>query len=434
MICRNCNAQLASTAAFCNKCGTKTTLATAPKTSNTKVIIISVVITTLLLTGGTISFLAFFNSQNNGATAETIAQTIIPETPAQTAAHPTEISTEETTEETVENNENNEEPAATANPEQAIQAATEFLSGFTTLFLDWDEKMGYMSNLLEIDRNDFSAWENIIFGHFSQPNLIANLANNPSFNGLSNAGAFSLLEVDNSGIPLIAIHFENGFHEGSWAGFSTEIFQYINGEYLQIDTITDTASETPLQFFRNTAGQLLLYEEGFPSSFNNSISYITITPAGILREQIVEWDFQDEHLFDSVTELGPGVSLSGLTSLRMESLEEQIRANATPIAQARFNEIVQNAQNVQNVQSVPAAPPAAATAPDTGLIFASSDSQLIDESSLMATSTENLRIARNEIFARHGRLFVAEDLQSHFNSLPWYNGTIAPADFTESML
>ena len=49
-------------------------------------------------------------------------------------------------------------------------------------------------------------------------------------------------------------------------------------------------------------------------------------------------------------------------------------------------------------------------------------------------STETLRLARNEIYARHGRLFVADDLQAHFNSMPWYHGHIAPGDFTEGML
>ena len=42
-----------------------------------------------------------------------------------------------------------------------------------------------------------------------------------------------------------------------------------------------------------------------------------------------------------------------------------------------------------------------------------------------------LRIAKNEIYARHGRLFQSEDLSQYFQSKSWYQGTIAPNDFSE---
>lgn len=45
-------------------------------------------------------------------------------------------------------------------------------------------------------------------------------------------------------------------------------------------------------------------------------------------------------------------------------------------------------------------------------------------------STAQLRIARNEIYARHGRMFVANDLQQHFNAQSWYTPRVAAADFS----
>lgn len=45
-----------------------------------------------------------------------------------------------------------------------------------------------------------------------------------------------------------------------------------------------------------------------------------------------------------------------------------------------------------------------------------------------------LKITRNEIFARHGRMFDDQELQDYFNSKSWYRGTIRPEDFSESML
>ncbi|MDO5348979.1 MAG: YARHG domain-containing protein [Lachnospiraceae bacterium] len=53
---------------------------------------------------------------------------------------------------------------------------------------------------------------------------------------------------------------------------------------------------------------------------------------------------------------------------------------------------------------------------------------------LAGLTKDQLRIARNEIYARHGRKFDSEDLSDYFNSKSWYRGTIAPADFRDSML
>ena len=49
-------------------------------------------------------------------------------------------------------------------------------------------------------------------------------------------------------------------------------------------------------------------------------------------------------------------------------------------------------------------------------------------------SAEECRLARNELYARHGRMFDDEELQTYFNSKDWYSGRIKPSDFQESML
>lgn len=54
--------------------------------------------------------------------------------------------------------------------------------------------------------------------------------------------------------------------------------------------------------------------------------------------------------------------------------------------------------------------------------------------SLDSMDSNTLRIARNEIYARHGRKFKAEDLQRYFNSCPWYYGYIEADSFDESIL
>ncbi|OKO70924.1 YARHG domain-containing protein [Bradyrhizobium sp. NAS96.2] len=75
-------------------------------------------------------------------------------------------------------------------------------------------------------------------------------------------------------------------------------------------------------------------------------------------------------------------------------------------------------------QSLPppsASPPAQQAArTQSDFIIPDSDSRLLTEGDLRALSKEDLRIARNEIFARRGRYFNAPDLTARFSSFAWY--------------
>lgn len=66
-------------------------------------------------------------------------------------------------------------------------------------------------------------------------------------------------------------------------------------------------------------------------------------------------------------------------------------------------------------------------------IFPNSDSEIIDIHSNVMTY-QVCRLAKNEIYARHGRKFKDEELQAYFNNRSWYNGTIEPEDFKDDML
>ena len=67
-------------------------------------------------------------------------------------------------------------------------------------------------------------------------------------------------------------------------------------------------------------------------------------------------------------------------------------------------------------------------------IFSYSNSRYLTENDLKNLSKEELRIARNEIYARHGRRFNDEQLQYYFDSKSWYWGTISPEYFDDSVL
>lgn len=72
-------------------------------------------------------------------------------------------------------------------------------------------------------------------------------------------------------------------------------------------------------------------------------------------------------------------------------------------------------------------PAAAAAAGD--YIFPNSSTEYLTDADVSGLSAQDLKIARNEIIARHGRIFDSPDLKAHFESKSWYHGTISPADF-----
>ncbi|WP_144555450.1 YARHG domain-containing protein [Bacillus sp. X1(2014)] len=54
-------------------------------------------------------------------------------------------------------------------------------------------------------------------------------------------------------------------------------------------------------------------------------------------------------------------------------------------------------------------------------IFPESNTKRLTESEIANLTYEQLRLARNEIYARHGYLFKSEDLQTYFNQKSWYH-------------
>ena len=67
-------------------------------------------------------------------------------------------------------------------------------------------------------------------------------------------------------------------------------------------------------------------------------------------------------------------------------------------------------------------------------IFPDSNTVLLTKSDLEALSAEECKIARNEIYARHGRKFNDAFLQSYFESCEWYQGTVEADSFNEQEL
>lgn len=67
-------------------------------------------------------------------------------------------------------------------------------------------------------------------------------------------------------------------------------------------------------------------------------------------------------------------------------------------------------------------------------ILPNSDSEYLTHEDLAGLTKEECRLARNELYARHGRRFDDEGLQNYFDQKDWYTGYIDPADFSDSVL
>lgn len=67
-------------------------------------------------------------------------------------------------------------------------------------------------------------------------------------------------------------------------------------------------------------------------------------------------------------------------------------------------------------------------------LLADSSRKYLKTDDLRGLSEDELVLARNEIFAKHGRLFKDAELQNYFNSKTWYRGFIAADNFSENQL
>ncbi|MCM1144682.1 MAG: YARHG domain-containing protein [Blautia sp.] len=66
-------------------------------------------------------------------------------------------------------------------------------------------------------------------------------------------------------------------------------------------------------------------------------------------------------------------------------------------------------------------------------IFPLSNTMPVEEEYLLNCSDDQLSIARNEIYARHGRKFDNVYLANYFASCSWYEGTLSPKEFDEAV-
>ena len=67
-------------------------------------------------------------------------------------------------------------------------------------------------------------------------------------------------------------------------------------------------------------------------------------------------------------------------------------------------------------------------------ILPESDTRYVDQDEIDQLTKNEVRLAINEIYARHGRIFENSELREYFESKDWNDGTIEPEDFDEDVL
>ena len=82
----------------------------------------------------------------------------------------------------------------------------------------------------------------------------------------------------------------------------------------------------------------------------------------------------------------------------------------------------------------PSPRPAPTPVPAPDYLLPDSASRYLSEEDLAGLTHEQLCLARNEIYARHGRIFKTPQIAAYFYGKSWYRGTVSAEEFSEKLL
>ena len=110
-----------------------------------------------------------------------------------------------------------------------------------------------------------------------------------------------------------------------------------------------------------------------------------------------------------------------------ESKVAESKAAESKAAESKKNQTTETKKDSNNNSS------SSNSGSSSDYVLPGSSSQYLSASDVKNLSSYQLMIARNEIYARHGRKFNDSELQAYFNSKSWYKGTVNPEDFSTSV-
>ncbi|MCD2491251.1 YARHG domain-containing protein [Lacrimispora sp. NSJ-141] len=130
---------------------------------------------------------------------------------------------------------------------------------------------------------------------------------------------------------------------------------------------------------------------------------------------------------------GGDVEIAGAETTSEAGMEEEKEESKkeAKTSEASVESSVTAAPTVPSTAPTTTAPvtTAAATAAESEYVLPGSDSVYLTEADLVGLTKEQLRIARNEIYARHGRKFKDAALNEYFMSKSWYTPLYEPNQF-----
>lgn len=71
---------------------------------------------------------------------------------------------------------------------------------------------------------------------------------------------------------------------------------------------------------------------------------------------------------------------------------------------------------------------------DADYLLPDSSSRTVTDADLAGLTHEQCCLARNEIYARHGRIFATAAISRYFTGKSWYNGSVSGENFSDSVL
>ncbi len=221
---------------------------------------------------------------------------------------------------------------------------------------------------------------------------------------------------------------------GCWYGW-----KYISAKYLKKSTTGTTSSLTLAQL-----EEALKYPNGTVTTTDHSKA------GGYTSEISMETSDAVKTVYDYYLALGSSknwtISRKSLEAdssrgaVTLVGANNEFEANLSFIGESESTAktmiyVTIAAENLASGESTTqTATPTSSTAKktiSTDYVISDSDTRLIAESELKNLTPWELKVARNEIYARHGREFVHKDLQCYFATKSWYS---MDPNFSESSL
>ena len=390
MICVHCGKKIIEGRAFCGGCGNPVIKTDASAAKKHKTLAIAALTIFLSLGVGTGVFFAWqflFAMDNDEPIIETIEE---------------------------------EHYIAEIDHDYGRRAAEEFLAAYRSLFIEtiWDWPITVYGGLILVD------WDRPEADH--TPGLF-NAITGEQISGLPDdmpflrrvagdgrniiesgfrviASDFTLHDLNNDGIPEISISFTPIYVNGPFT-FS-EFFVYVNGVYRRVGEFVN------LQFYSDAMGrQFLRHLEDLNY---NRLYHMRIDAHGlsldVIAEEEITWINENGYFGDIFAV--PQINNQPLVPIQpLSDMQNNITVTLTHRLRAEAQQIT-----ITDPVNIAESPAAAAY-----LILPFSDTRLLTERDLQGLNANDLRLARNEIYARHGRQFRDDELQAHFNAMPWYS-------------